>query len=122
MIPMIETVEAIDNLDEIVSTPGVDAVYVGPADLGITMGLGPTGSDGNEQFDSALAAVVDACRRHNVVPGIHGTAALAARRREQGFRMITVSNDLLEIKSTMPDDLSTASGASSEASGEDRLY
>jgi 4-hydroxy-2-oxoheptanedioate aldolase len=66
--------------------------------------------------------VVDACRRHNVVPGIHATAALAARRREQGFRMITVSNDLLAIKSTMPDDLSTASGASSEASGEDRLY
>ena len=122
VIPMIETVEAIENLDEIVSTPGVDAVYVGPADLGITMGLGPTGSDGNEQFDSALAAVVEACRRHNVVPGIHATAALAARRREQGFRMITVSNDLLAIKSTMPADLSTASGAASAGDGGDRLY
>ena len=53
---MIETVEAVENLDEIVSTPGIDAVYVGPADLGITMGLGPTGSDGDERFDNALAA------------------------------------------------------------------
>jgi len=122
VIPMIETVEAIENLDAIVSTPGVDAVYVGPADLGITMGLGPTGSDGNEVFDNALAAVVEACRRHGVVPGIHATATMAARRREQGFRMITVSNDLLAIKSTMPADLAAARGDGSGAGASDRLY
>jgi len=122
VIPMIETVEAIENLDAIVSTPGVDAVYVGPADLGITMGLGPTGSDGNEVFDNALAAVVEACRRHGVVPGIHATATMAARRREQGFRMITVSNDLLAIKSTMPADLAAARGDGSGAGAADRLY
>jgi len=122
VIPMIETVEAIENLDAIVSTPVVDAVYVGPADLGITMGLGPTGSDGNEVFDNALAAVVEACRRHGVVPGIHATATMAARRREQGFRMITVSNDLLAIKSTMPADLAAARGDGSGAGASDRLY
>lgn len=122
VIPMIETVEAIENLDEIVSTPGIDAVYVGPADLGITMGLGPTGSDGDERFDNAIAAVVDTCRRHGVVPGIHATAAMAPRRREQGFRMITVSNDLLAIKTTMTADLASAVGDSSGNGDADRLY
>src|SRR3954447_682900 len=40
-IPMVETVQAVEAVDEIVSVPGVDAVYVGPADLSITMGLPP---------------------------------------------------------------------------------
>ena len=38
---MIETVEAMNNLDEILSTPGLDAVYVGPSDLSISMGYNP---------------------------------------------------------------------------------
>ena len=56
-IPMIETAEAIENLDEILSVPGVDAIYVGPADLSISLGLGPYGNDGNAVFDDAR------CRR-----------------------------------------------------------
>ena len=45
-IPMIETAEAIANLDEILSVPGVDAIYVGPADLSISLGLEPGNNDG----------------------------------------------------------------------------
>ena len=60
-IPMIETAEAIENLDEILSVPGVDAVYVGPADLSISLGLGPYGNDGNAVFDDALTKIVAAC-------------------------------------------------------------
>ena len=56
---MIETTEAIANLDDILSVPGVDAIYVGPADLSISLGLGPSGNEGNPIFDDALAAIVD---------------------------------------------------------------
>lgn len=108
VIPMVETVEALDNLDEIVSTPGVDAVYVGPADLSISLGLDPGNNDGVAAFDDALAAIVAACRRHGVVPGIHASGSLARRRREQGFRMITVASDVLAVRAGLRDELGIA--------------
>lgn len=92
VIPMIETQQAVDRIDDILAVPGIDAVYVGPADLSITYGLRP-GMDNSGVFDEALAKVVDSCRRHGVTPGIHSTAALAAKRAAAGFQMITVSGD-----------------------------
>lgn len=97
-IPMIETVEALSNLDDILATPGIDAIYVGPADLAISLGLGATGNDGTPIFDDALHRIVEACQRHGVVPGIHGSASVAALRRSQGFRMITIASDIAEMR------------------------
>ena len=105
VIPMIETVEALGNLDEILSVPGIDAIYVGPADLSLSLGLAPSGNDGTPAFDDALTAIVAACGRHGVVPGIHASGALAARRRSQGFRMITVAMDLPAMRSGMATEL-----------------
>ena len=110
VIPMIETVEAIGNLDEILSVPGVDAIYVGPADLAITLGLGPTGNEGNPAFDGALATIVDGCRRHGVVPGIHSTGALTPLRRQQGFKMISVTSDVLALRAGYTGELAAARG------------
>jgi len=107
-IPMIETVEAIAQLDDILSVPGIDAVYVGPADLSITMGLPPAGDHDDQGFQDALAKVVDGCRRHGVTPGIHATAGLAGARHEQGFRMITVAMDFLGASASLRADLATA--------------
>jgi 4-hydroxy-2-oxoheptanedioate aldolase len=109
-IAMIETAEALGNLDDILSVPGIDAVYVGPADLSISLGLGPYGNDGTPVFDEALAKIVDACERHGVVPGIHATGALTARRRSQGFRMITVTGDNLAIAIGVAAELAAAAG------------
>lgn len=121
VIPMIETAEALANLDEILSTPGIDAVYVGPADLSISLGLGPYGNDGNPVFDDALAAIVDGCRRHGVVPGIHATGPLTPKRREQGFRMITVTSDALAMRAGFASELAAAGGADDSA-GSNSLY
>ena len=111
LIPMIETVEAIANLDEILAVPGIDAIYVGPADLSITLGLPPGNNDGESTFDDALATIVKGCRNAGIVPGIHATAALVERRLEQGFRMITVTSDMLAMKGNLVTDLATARGA-----------
>jgi 4-hydroxy-2-oxoheptanedioate aldolase len=110
-IAMIETVEALSHLDDIVSVPGIDAVYVGPADLSITLGLSPANHHDDDVFTDALTAIVDACRRHGVTPGIHATAALAERRLEQGFRLITVSSDLASLRAGATADLATARSA-----------
>jgi 4-hydroxy-2-oxoheptanedioate aldolase len=111
LIPMIETVEAIANLDDILAVPGIDAIYVGPADLSITLGLKPGNNDGESKFDDALQTIVAACRKAGIVPGIHATAALVERRLEQGFRMITVTSDTLALKGSLTADLAIARGA-----------
>jgi 4-hydroxy-2-oxoheptanedioate aldolase len=120
-IPMIETVEAIAELDEILAVPGVEVIYVGPADLSVSLGFGPRTQDNEADFVAALDTIVEACGRHDVVPGIHANASLAARRLEQGFRMITVSADLIGLRTQVALDLATVrkTGAAADA---DSLY
>ena len=98
-IPMIETVEALHNLDAILDVPGIDAVYVGPADLSLTLGLPPRGDHDDESFNQALATIVAACDQRGIVPGIHANPAIVAKRREQGFRMVTATSDLQALES-----------------------
>ncbi len=111
VIPMIETVEAISNIDAILAVPGIDAIYVGPADLSASLGLKPQNNDGEKLFDDALVTIAAACKRAGVVAGIHTTAPLVARRVEQGYRMITVTSDLLAMRGQLNDDLALARGA-----------
>ena len=98
-IPMIETEEAIDNLDAILAVDGVDAVYVGPADLSITLGLAPGHHDGVAAFDDALATIIAGCARAGVVAGIHASGVLTPSRRATGFQMITVTTEMSALKS-----------------------
>ncbi len=93
-IVMVETHIAVDNVDEIVSTPGVDAVYVGPADLSVTLGLPPAPDQPDQSFTDALDRVIDACHRHDVIPGIAGNAQTAIERLRQGFRLVEVASDI----------------------------
>lgn len=114
-IPMIETRQAVEGIDEILAVPGIDAVYVGPADLSMTYGLAPRVDQQGEPFDSALASVVDACRRHDVTPGIHANVALAAKRHAAGFRMITVGFDAAPAIAALQADASGARSAIDDA-------
>jgi len=121
VIPMIETAEALSNLDDILAVQGLDAIYVGPADLSLSLGLRPANNDGRPEFDAALDRIVAACRDAGVVPGIHASGALALRRVERGFAMVTVANDLLAMRAAMTDELAEARGV--EKSGENaRIY
>jgi len=104
-IPMIETKPALDNLDDILSVPGVDAVYIGPMDLSLALGLPPK-PDGDEPvYAAARQKVVDACRRHNVVAGIHSSAAAGADRVAEGFRFVLVASDVTALARGAAQDL-----------------
>ncbi len=98
VIPMIETAGGLAAVDDIVALPGVEAVYVGPADLAVSLGLPPRGADDEPVFVEALDKVVRACENAGVVAGIHTTRTLAPRRIEERFRMITVDADLLILR------------------------
>src|SRR5437868_1836812 len=91
---MIETTQAIENLDAILSTPGLDGIYVGPSDLSITMGHAP-GLDRNEEdVLAAYKKILAGCKKHGIFPGIHtGSTAYAKRMIEMGFRFTTLLGD-----------------------------
>ena len=110
VIPMVETVEAVANLDDILSVPGVDAVYVGPSDLSVSLGLHPGNNDGEPSFDAAVAEILDGCARHNVIAGCHTVSELCQRRTEQGFRMITITSDTVALTRALEDELCRARG------------
>jgi 4-hydroxy-2-oxoheptanedioate aldolase len=95
---MIETAEAMKNLDEIVSTPGLDGVYIGPADLalGLTGRKYPTGFDRQEpELVEAIQLVLRKAKAAGIRAGLHnGTADYAAKAVGWGFDLVTISNDV----------------------------
>lgn len=91
---MIETAEGFADLDGIASTPGLDGLYVGPADLSLALGLDAFADLGDARTLEALDAVVDAARRHGIVPGVHAPSAQrAVEMARRGFRFVTPATD-----------------------------
>jgi 4-hydroxy-2-oxoheptanedioate aldolase len=94
VMPMIETAEAVENLDEILSVPGVDAVYVGPSDLSLALGMKPRLDQTDPPVVEAQKKIVAACKRHRVVAGIHNnTAEYALRMAAEGYQFVTLASD-----------------------------
>ena len=94
-IAMIETQEALDNIDEIMSVPDLDGVYVGPSDLAISFGIPPAPDPTEPMLLSAFETIAAAAKRHGISPGIHcGSAAHAIRMIEQGYQFVTILNEL----------------------------
>lgn len=96
---MVETKDGLANLDAIASTPGIDAIYIGPGDLALGLGMGWDAESRSASENEAHAAAVEhirkACERHGVTPGIHvGDAETSFRYIEQGFRLLTVASDI----------------------------
>jgi 4-hydroxy-2-oxoheptanedioate aldolase len=91
---MIETAQALDNLDAILSVEGLDAVYVGPSDLSLSLGCTPVFDDVEPKAAQAIAHIIDRARAHGVVAGIHnGRADVARARAAMGFRFLTLGSD-----------------------------
>ena len=94
VMPMIETAEALKNLDAILDVPGVDAIYVGPADLSLALGCTPRLDQTEPPVVEAQQTIVEACKRHGVVAGIHNaTAAYALKMIAAGYRFVTLASD-----------------------------
>ena len=69
IIPMIETQKAIDNIDEILSVPGIDVLLVGPSDLSIELDV-PLDYE-CDTYQKGLDVIDNACKKHGVVPGMY---------------------------------------------------
>lgn len=90
----IETPLSLANLDAILSTEGLDGVYVGPSDLTLSMGLGANGDSTDPKFLSHLTHVVERARVYNRHTGMHCANGPQAKRMvEMGFDFVTVGSD-----------------------------
>jgi 4-hydroxy-2-oxoheptanedioate aldolase len=91
---MIETAQALDNLDSILSVEGLDAVYIGPSDLSLSLGCKPVFDDLEAPAQQAIEHIVARAKAHGVVAGIHnGRADVARARAGLGFRFVTLGSD-----------------------------
>lgn len=82
----IETPEGVLNIQEIITTPGVGAIFVGPADLALNYGL-----PGNDPaVEEGIQAVLAACLQHDVPCGITTTSGSVERRLQEGFSFVTI--------------------------------
>jgi 4-hydroxy-2-oxoheptanedioate aldolase len=97
---MIETQSAIDNLDKIAAMPGIDVLFVGPADLSFSLSNGATLDPHSAAVDAALEKVLKACDRHKKIPGLFcRDAERAMQKAKTGFRFLTVGSDLIFLRS-----------------------
>jgi len=94
VVLMIEHVEAVANAEAIITTPGVDAIFIGPNDLLNSMGRMPSFESDDSEFVAAVNRVRDLCQRHRVPVGIHVISPDAAKRRAvEGFQFIALGSD-----------------------------
>jgi 4-hydroxy-2-oxoheptanedioate aldolase len=94
-IIQIETVAAVEKIDDILSVPGVDGVMIGPTDLAMDMGLSPRADHPDDTHQALCSEVLDACQRHDVAPGIYTSGPdEAARRSKEGWRFLPVGSDI----------------------------
>ncbi len=91
---MIETAQALDNLDAILSVEGLDAVYIGPSDLSLALGCKPVFDDVDPPVAQAIDHILERATAHGLKAGIHnGRTDVALARIAKGFRFVTVSSD-----------------------------
>jgi len=95
VLPQIETREAVDNIGAILDVPGISGIYVGPGDLGLSLGLKPTLDREEPEVLEIYRRLLAATAARGLIAGIHNaTAAYAVRMAELGFKFLTVGSDL----------------------------
>jgi 4-hydroxy-2-oxoheptanedioate aldolase len=91
---MIETRQALDNLDAILSVEGLDAVYIGPSDLSLSLGCRPVLDDVDPPAAQAIEHILQRAKAHGVRAAVHnGLPSVAKARAAMGFDLVTVSSD-----------------------------
>ncbi len=111
---MIETAAALPALTEICSVPGLAGVYVGPADLAISLGGDVSGMWRDAHVLEAIEGIASATVDAGLVAGIHaGSGAVGKRMAQWGFRLLTLSSESQSLREGAAAHLAEAKGDSS---------
>jgi 4-hydroxy-2-oxoheptanedioate aldolase len=94
LMVQIESITAVENAEAILSTPGVDGCWIGPADLAFSMGIHPKNSGQEDRHTRAIERAMEACRNTGKIPGIAcGSPEEASERAAQGFKFLNAGGD-----------------------------
>ena len=94
VVVMAEHVRAIEAIDDILSVPGIDAVFIGPNDLHHSLGKKPAFESDDPAFVNAVGRVLASAKKHGIAAGIHVADAAAAKRRiAEGFQFIAIASE-----------------------------
>ena len=92
---MIETKESLENLDEIMKTPGLDGIYIGPADLSLAVGKKPSFDkpEGDPVYD-VIMRILEHAKKNKIIAGIqNGQPEYAEKMIKKGFQLVTIGSD-----------------------------
>jgi 4-hydroxy-2-oxoheptanedioate aldolase len=108
---MIETAAALSGLSEICAVDGLAGIYVGPADLAISMGVDVVGATKNPEVLNAIVRILRTATDAGLVTGIHASEGKAGRAMAQlGFRMITLAAESQALRRGAVEHLREATG------------
>jgi 2-dehydro-3-deoxyglucarate aldolase len=94
VVVMLEHIDAVENIDEILSVPGIDATFISPYDLSASMGI--SGQLDHPDLLAAQNKLVEGCRKHNMPAGFHVVSTdneLLKTRIKEGYRFIACGMD-----------------------------
>ncbi|MGB0843702.1 MAG: HpcH/HpaI aldolase family protein [Alphaproteobacteria bacterium] len=107
-IAMIETVEAMENMEAIMATPNLDGIYIGPSDLSLSMGFPPKLDTEVPEVLEAIANVIACAKRHGLVIGIHTSAGTyAGRMLDEGMDFVSIGSEARMMVDATDDYIST---------------
>jgi 4-hydroxy-2-oxoheptanedioate aldolase len=110
-VVMIETAEGIDKMEEIISTPGVDAAYIGPTDLALALGLAPVMDNEEPLHVATVNRMLETCKKHHVIAGIHTSSSKFTQRYiDQGFQMVMLVADRAAMSNYVKAELARLTG------------
>jgi 4-hydroxy-2-oxoheptanedioate aldolase len=116
-LAMIETKEALEKLDEIMSVKGVDGIYIGPADLSLALNEEP-GFDRpeNTKAYTEILRILEHAKKNNIFAGIHnGTPEYAKKMIDKGFNFVTISSDLREMSTGSKKNIEKIKGSTKKS-------
>ncbi|MBJ7336621.1 aldolase/citrate lyase family protein [Mycolicibacterium sp.] len=120
---MVETAKGVAAVDDICSVPGLAGIYVGPADLAISMGFGQPDAWTRREVLDAMKQILAAATAAGLVAGIHaGDGAIGKAAAEMGFRMITLASESQALRAGAALHLSTATSRGDETASNDGRY
>ena len=115
-IAMIETKEGIDNASDIITTPGLDGIYIGPADLALSMGLPAYGDQPQPEHLVVVKDILALCKHHKVAAGIHTSSLEYAQKYlALGFNFVTLGSESGHMMKNAATELAAARASGGKA-------
>ena len=107
-IVQIESIQAVENAEAIMATPGVDGCWLGPGDMALSMGIDPRRAATDERHIAATERVLRACQNTGKAAGFACNSTQEARdRADKGWQFLTAGSDIGFILEGMADALET---------------